>query len=269
MARKIGIIAIKGGVGKTTTVSTLGGVLAKDFGKKVLVVDANFSAPNLGLHFGVVKPKKSIHDVLTDKVRISEAIHEHEAGFDFLPGALMKQHVHPFKLRKKVEDIEGDYDVILFDSSPTLNEELQSAMAASDSLFVVTTPDYPTLSCTMHAVKVAKDKKVPIHGLILNKVRKRDFELTIDEIEDSTRTPVLAVLPDDVRMLEAVAYNLPAGHHAPQSDAVVEYKKLAASMLGQDYIDTRFRSRLRKAFRPAPTKDEVNRALYKDGKLHE
>ena len=54
----IGVISIKGGVGKTTAVSNLGTVMANTFGKKVLLVDANFSAPNLGLHLGVVNPKR-------------------------------------------------------------------------------------------------------------------------------------------------------------------------------------------------------------------
>ena len=49
-AKKIGIISIKGGVGKTSTVAALGASLAKDFNKRVLLVDANFSSPNLCLH---------------------------------------------------------------------------------------------------------------------------------------------------------------------------------------------------------------------------
>ena len=50
MVKIYGIISIKGGVGKTTAVCNLGAVLAHEFGKRVLLVDANLSSPNLGLH---------------------------------------------------------------------------------------------------------------------------------------------------------------------------------------------------------------------------
>lgn len=67
MGKVIGVISIKGGVGKTTVVSNLGATLAYEFGKKVLVIDANFSAANLGLHLGIVDPEITIHDVLAGK----------------------------------------------------------------------------------------------------------------------------------------------------------------------------------------------------------
>ena len=44
---------------------------------------------------------------------------------------------------------------MLIDSSPNLDEETLAAMLASDSILVVTTPDYPTLANTLKAIKVA------------------------------------------------------------------------------------------------------------------
>ena len=68
-------------------------------------------------------------------------------------------------------------------------------MLSSDSLFVVTTADYPTLSSSLNATKLAKQRGKPISGIIINKVRDPLFELTIKEIEEATGVPVVASGP--------------------------------------------------------------------------
>ena len=103
MAGKIiGIISLKGGVGKTSTVANLGAVLATNFNKKILVIDANFSAPNLGLHVGLVDPKTTIHDVMLNKASINEAIYKHDSGFHLIPGAYISRKLNPSKLKQKI-----------------------------------------------------------------------------------------------------------------------------------------------------------------------
>jgi septum site-determining protein MinD len=234
-AKTIGVISIKGGVGKTTTTSNLGAVLANDFHKKVLIVDANFSAPNLGLHLGMVNPKKTIHDVLTDKIPIDRAIYQHFNGFHVIPGSLLTKRVNPYKLKEKLEILKEYYDVIVIDSSPTLNEELLSTMLASDELLVISSPDYPTLSMTLRAVKIAKHKNTPIKGIVLNKVRNKKYELTKEEIEKSSATPILSILPDDTKVLEALAETVPAALHKPRRKISKEYKRLAAQLIDVEY----------------------------------
>lgn len=247
-AKTIGVIAIKGGVGKTTTTSNIGAVLAKQFNKKVLIVDANYSAPNLGLHLGLVNPKKTIHDVLSDKVPIEQALYQDVNGFHVLPGSLLSRKVDPFKLKQKLEALKDYYDVIIIDSSPTLNEELLSTMVASDELVVVSSPDYPTLSMTLRAVKLAKQKKTPIKGIVLNKVRNKKFELTKEEIEASAEVPVLSVLPDDVKVLEALARTVPAALHKPNRKLSKEYTKLAAQLIGEEYKEQNMITKIKDFF---------------------
>ena len=171
MGRTIGIIAIKGGVGKTTISASLAADLVNHHGKKVLLVDANYSAPNLGLHMDIVTPKKTIHEVLDGKARIKSAIHN-RYGVDVIPGSYVyNKRLNYLKLRDRINGLKGDYDFVIIDSSPSLNEEMLSTMLASDSLFVVTTPDYPTLSCSLSAAKLARDRGRPISGIIVNKIR--------------------------------------------------------------------------------------------------
>ena len=114
-ARTIGIISIKGGVGKTSCTANLGAALANEFGKKVLLVDSNFTAPNLGLHFGIVDPQKTLHDALLDKIGIKEAILEYKEGFHILPSSLADRKVNPFKLKQKLQELKAHYDFILLD----------------------------------------------------------------------------------------------------------------------------------------------------------
>ena len=264
MAEIIGIVAIKGGVGKTTVTCNLAAALANTFEKRILVVDGNFSAPNLGLHLGIVKPDIALHDVLTNKKNINQAIYDSGFGFHILPGKIRGSgKINMFELKKKLKSVNEHYDHILIDSSPNLNQEMLATMVASDKLFVVTSPDYPTLSCTMHAVRVAKQKKTPIEGLILNRVYNKKFELGVGDIEDAAGCPVLASLPHDTKMLEALSQSVPAQEIAPRNEGIIEYNKLAAAIVGVDYEDPRVLKRIAAKFRKNPSKIDINRAVMK------
>ncbi len=264
MGESIGILSIKGGVGKTTTTVALGAALAQQ-GKNVLLVDGNFSAPNLALHLGIVKPAISLYDILQGKANALGAIIQTDYGFDIIANRLaFKKIFYPnyLKLKDKVQHLKYHYDVILIDSSPSLDHETLAAMMASDKILIVTTPDHATLSCTLHAVKVAKQKKVPIIGIVLNKVYGKKFELSIAQIEELTGVPVLAVIPHELSIPEALAELRPTTFSKKDSDAIVEYKKLAAFLVGNTYKDKRFSTKLKQLFYSNKIpKQELNRQI--------
>lgn len=260
MPKTIGIISIKGGVGKTTIASSLAFELANHFNKKVLLVDANYGAPNLGLHMGIIKPEKTIHDVLANKIRIKNAVHS-SFGLDVIPGSYaFNLPFNPLKLRNKLRKIKNNYDFIIIDSSPSLNEELLSVIIASDNLFVVTTPDYPTISCSIRAAKLAKQRGRPISGIILNKIREPKYELSLREIEESTNIPVIAKIRDDKVNAKALFYCVPSSMYNKKSKFAREINNLAAALTNNKERNSLLKRLMSFSFK----KEEVNRQIFKE-----
>jgi septum site-determining protein MinD len=258
MGVSIGIVSLKGGVGKTTAVVSLGSAIAS-FGKKVLLVDGNISSPNLGLHLEVVEPEISLQDVLEKRANPSEAIHRLD-NFDIMPASIFQDYkANLFSMKEKIKSLKRSYDYILIDSSPSLDSETLSAMIASDEILVVTTPDHPTLSTTLKALKLAKQRGTPISGIILNKVHKKNFEIPIEHVESTLEIPIMAVIPHDINFLKALANFKPLVEFRPHSEASQEYKKLAAALIGEKYKPVRLRNVISWI---SPKKQDINREIF-------
>ncbi len=258
MGRSIGVVSLKGGVGKTSVVAALGAAIA-NFDKKVLLVDGNLSAPNLGFHFKIIDPERSLHDVLNREYHAKDVVHSVH-NLDVIPAsAFSRKNVSPLKLKDRLNYLKKKYDFIIYDSSPSLNEETLGVMLASDGLLVVTTPDHATLGTTIKAVKLAKQRGAQIDGLVLNKVHNKKFEVSLDDIENTLDVPVLAVVPHDVNVLKALSEFTPSTLHKPKSSASEEYRRLASTLVGQKDKPLK----LKRFFRwMNPKKQDINRAVF-------
>ena len=258
MAKVIGILSLKGGVGKTSTVAALGDAMS-DFGKKVLLVDGNLSAPNLGMHLNIIDPEKTLHHILKGEIHAKDAVHKLDK-FDVIPASLFNQSkINVLKLRDKIRPLKRRYDVIIIDSPPALNEESLAVMNASDHMFIITTPDYPTMSTTLKIAKLIKQRGGLLTGLIINKVHKKNFELSTKDIEKTADVPVMAVLPYDINVLKAQSKFRPITAYKPKSEITDEIKRLAAALLGEKHRPIK----LKRMFRwLKPKKQDINRTIF-------
>jgi MinD-like ATPase involved in chromosome partitioning or flagellar assembly len=117
---------------------------------------------------------------------------------------------------------------------------------------------------TIKSVKVAKQRGTPITGIIVNKVHNKKFEIPLKEIEKTAGVPVLAVIPHDVNFLKALSNFIPYPEYKSFSEGSIEFKKLAAVLIGQKYKPFDFRN----MFRLTPTLQEVNREIFYESVFH-
>ncbi|MEK6894710.1 MAG: MinD/ParA family protein [Nanoarchaeota archaeon] len=255
MTKTLGFISLKGGVGKTTMSAAVATHLANAYHKRVLLVDANFSAPNLGLHMDIVSPQKTIHDVLAGDP-ISSAIHL-QYGVDVIPGNFLdNKDLNPMLLKDRIGHIKKDYDFVILDSSPSLNDEMLATIIASDHIFAVSTPDYPTLSCTIRAAQLAKSRHRPIAGIIVNQSHGH-YDINSEEIQESTGIPVVAKIKYDEIQHMALAERVPAPLFAGRTAFTSEIDKFCRALLGLPEKSSWFAS----LFSKDAKLEKVNRAL--------
>lgn len=233
----LAFVSIKGGVGKTTLALETAASLANHYGKKVLLVDGNFSAPNVGLYLDltnkITKEDATLHDALMG-IGLPNAIYEAH-GFDVVPASLDYSgsgDVDIFRLKKVLSKAKHRYDFVIIDSSPNY-EELKPVIAAADRVFVVTTPDEVTLKTSLKAARLARLNKTPVEGIVINRIRRPKYELEMDHIQDSSDIPVVARIKDHKKMVEAMFHKTPITLHDSDNCISREIRRFVAALCGE------------------------------------
>ncbi len=248
MTRIIAIVSGKGGVGKTTLVANLGAALA-GMGKDVIVLDANLTTPNLGIHLGMPLFPVTLHDVLKGRAHIRDAIYDHESGMRVVPAGISLRDlrgVDAKDLPTALLDLLGNADIILLDAAAGLGREALASIEAADEMIIITNPDLPSVTDALKAVKLAEQLGTRTLGVVVNRVtgakhemRREDIVSMLDDIE------LLSEIPEDMNVPVAISARTPIVIHKPGSRASHAVKKTAARLVGRSYaIDKAWRQRL-------------------------
>lgn len=227
----LGVISVKGGVGKTTTVSNLGVILQREYKISCVLVDGNISVPNLGLHMDMANAQNTLQDVMEkDDASLADAVHVHESGVHVIPASMSKTGIPP-GLQKKIKQLTCNYDLVILDSSPGLGNEPLEVMRSSDALLVVACLDFPSVSAALKSIKIAEEMGKPVLGVVLTQVRESGHELNIDDVRDLLPAKILGRIPEDPKVHEAIYMRKPVVLYAPHSPASTAYRKLASAIL--------------------------------------
>ena len=231
----------KGGVGKTTTAINLGAAL-NGLKEDVIIVDANLTTPNVGLHFGAPIVPVSLNHVLLNKAKLEEAIYEHNSGTKIIPSSLsikeMKK-LKPEKLYDVAKKLRKISDYTIFDSAAGLGEEAITAIGAADDVIIVTNPDLPSVTDALKASKVAEELGKEVRGVIVTRVKFDKTEMPIINIKEMLELPILGVVPEDKAVREALNMRDVVVHTHPNSRAAQAYRNIAAKLIGKNHLQRR------------------------------
>ena len=237
MSRIVSLVSGKGGVGKTTVSSNLGLVL-NNMGKKTILVDGNVTTPNLAINLGIPQNRPTLQDVLEEKVRIENAIYVHPSGLHIVPSGIslqnLKRRFTKF-IGESIIDLVGKYDWILIDTPAGLGREARIAIEAANEVVIVTNPELPAVVDALKAKNIARSLGTAPIGFILNKVIGDKIEMGIEEVSNFLDLPILASIPFSKDIKWSIREKESLVFAKPDSPASIQFKKVAAALLGKQY----------------------------------
>lgn len=232
-SRVIAIFSTKGGSGKTSVAVNLAVALARS-GKKVAIADLDLQFGDVGVFFNVPRCE-TISDLagesLINSTVLDSFMYKHSSGVKILCAPVSPELAELVKgehIERVITVLRADYDFVILDLAPALDDVAITAMEQSDTVYFITNPEIPTLKNTRTCMGILKilgfERKIE---LVLNRdgdsfVSKRDVARSL-EME-----PVMCIPYDMKASAAAINRGVPvviASPRSPMSKAFTSYVK--------------------------------------------
>ncbi|HVL50592.1 MAG TPA: AAA family ATPase, partial [Actinomycetota bacterium] len=224
LARVFTVASASGGCGKTFYSTNFAAYLAKATGGKVLLVDLDlqFGEVAISLH---LRPKRTISElVLEDDIRaaLSDYVVDHAAGYKVLCAPrdpIAGDKVGPRETTAVLEAARAEFDYIVVDTPPSINETCLAAFDQSQSLVIMATMDLPSLKNLRVFLETLKKLNLPADqvSLVVNKAES-GTGIDLREVEPLYPQGFSAVLPYAKQVSWSINMGMPVLVADPNAD---------------------------------------------------
>lgn len=265
--RVITLTSGKGGVGKTTATANIGVALAQR-GRRVVVLDADIGLRNLDVVMGL--ENRVVYNLVHVIRGATEAKHALIRD-KRVPGLMLmaadqhsdKDDVTEDDMRDVCEALRDSVDYILVDSPAGIEQGFRNALAPSDEVILVTTPDVSAVRDADRVIGLAEAAGKPTPKLIINRLKAdlvaRGDMMDTDDVFDILQVEILGVVPEDAAIVASTNRGEPVVLQA-EGRAAAAFHNIAARLedpdvplMSLDGAELGFLARLAKAFRAGST----------------
>lgn len=252
-ARVIAMVNQKGGVGKTTSTVSLGAALA-GYGRRVLLVDFDPQGA-IAISFGINPSalELTVYNLLTDEdCQISEVlIHSDVENLDVLPSnidlaaaelQLVSEVGREYALKRALEPVLGDYDIILIDCQPSLGLLTLNALTAAHGVVVPMECEYfalrgvALLKDTIDKVSARLNPDLAIIGVVATMYDSRTLHSreVLETVQQAFGDLVfITTISRTIKFPDAAVAGTPITVYAPDSTGADAYRQLAREVLAR------------------------------------
>jgi chromosome partitioning protein len=253
MAKIIGFVNQKGGVGKTTSTINVATYLA-EAGKKVLLVDLDPQGnASSGLGIDAKSLEKNLYHAMILGLAPQEIIlrtetenlHIIPAAQDLAGAEIEMVHLdsREFRLHSVLRQVRSYYDYILIDSPPSLGLLTINGLVASDEVIIPVQTEYYALEGlsqllgTIELVREHLQPNLQIGGALLTLYDRRNrlARQVVNEVRTHFPGPVFEnVIPRSVRLAEAPSYGKSILDFDAFSKGARAYKAVVREMIARE-----------------------------------
>jgi len=236
MAKFIGILSGKGGVGRTT-IALNTSLALHYFGREVILVDAHLTSPNVALYLGAHQCVKTIHHALINKENILDCAYLHKSGLKIIPGCLDIPHVEKAlenldNLKDLTNELNPVSEAVILDL-PAYDTNLHIFLRLLDYAIIVVTPDMLSITEAIKTIEHCKEEKVKIAGIVINMKKGKEFEVSSNSIQKLLGYKLLGEVDYNEKFLSCVKCKDPLQVIHPHCKEADEFKKIARYLIGE------------------------------------